>query len=374
MPLALLSLLLGPMNPAVEVQDPPSQLHLTEVISLDPSRLGIDFARIGGLKVTREGGFFVFDPIVQSLYLFDADGQSAREIGRRGEGPGWFVRGGTMLIGDGQMTIFDYGQSLLHTFTWDGEFVDAGRAPTVERATLQAAQELRGGQWVGVSQPSFTFRLAEGKIDRPGYVFASVGGGDEVQVLLEYVFLATIYYDKTHEVPYGPAPSGIDGHTGDWDLVGDSVVVVADWMAGVIDWYRVDAGGYELVHQIDTRIPAQPISEDDRRQVIELDESRGYVDRNAGWLFPERVPGIARMIADSQDFLWLQRYYPNDPSSPNWRVIAPGGDRWADVVLPVELEVKDIRNDRIYGVTTNAMDIPTIKVYAFDRSRLFDPL
>ena len=85
---------------------------------------------------------------------------------------------------------------------------------------------------------------------------------------------------------------------------------------------------------------------------------------------PERLPGIARMIADSQGFLWLQRYSVLDRNSRNWRVIVPGGDRWVDVVLPEGLDVKDIFNDRIFGVITGALDIPVIKVFEFDRSRL----
>ena len=310
-----------PTNIAAGIQEAASQLHLTEVMSLDGSRQGVHFARIGSVRVAPDGDFFVFDPGVQSLYLFAADGESAREIGKRGEGPGNFVRGITTLISDGRFTIFDLGQGLLHTFSVDGEFVDARRAPTVEGATLTVAQELREGHWVGVSQPSWRFRLSDGKIDTPGHVFAMPAGAD-VQVLLEYVTAGGVFFDKTYEVPHGGVHLGVS-HTGDWDLVGDSAVVVLDGTSGVVEWYRVDMEGYELLYRIDTEIPAQPLSAEDRRQLIARQtESHGrLVTQNTGWLFPERVPGLSRIIADSQGLLWLQRSSIHDRGSAIWRVV-----------------------------------------------------
>ena len=268
-PFALISLFLWPANMAPQIQEPGSRLHLTEIMSVDGSRAGVDFVRIGGMEVAPEGDFFVFDPGAQSLYLFSADGESAREIGERGQGPGKFIRGGRMLVSDDRFTIFDVGQSLVHRFALGGEFVDARRAPSV-------------------------------------------------------------------------------------------------------DWYRVDADGFGLFNRIDTGIPGQPVSSDDRRRLVARQTERGsqYISRNTGWLFPERIPGIARMIADSQGFLWLQRYSALDRNPRHWRVIAPGGDRWVDVVLPEGLDVKDIFNNRIFGVTTGALDIPVIKVFEFDRPRL----
>ena len=370
-PFALISLFLWPANMAPQIQEPGSRLHLTEIMSVDGSRVGVDFVRIGGMEVAPEGDFFVFDPGAQSLYLFSADGESAREVGERGQGPGKFIRGGRMLVSDDRFTIFDVGQSLVHRFTLGGELVDARRASSVEGTALTVAQDLRGGHWVGASSPSFRFNLADGKMDTPGHVYAMQGDGDDVRVLLEYVTVAAIFYDKTHEVPWGPV-SGMIGNSGDWEVVGDSVVVVVDGMSGVVDWYRVDADGFGLFNRIDTGIPGQPVSSDDRRRLVARQTERGsqYISRNTGWLFPERIPGIARMIADSQGFLWLQRYSALDRNSRNWRVIAPGGDRWVDVVLPVGLDVKDIFNNRIFGVTTGALDIPVIKVFEFDRPRL----
>ena len=53
-PFALISLFLWPANMAPQIQEPGSRLHLTEIMSVDGSRVGVDFVRIGGMEVAPE--------------------------------------------------------------------------------------------------------------------------------------------------------------------------------------------------------------------------------------------------------------------------------------------------------------------------------
>lgn len=361
-------------SPPIRVDD--SQLVLTEVMSLDGSQLDVQFSMIGGIEATERGDFFVFDPMVQSLYLFDRDGRGAKEIGRRGEGPGEFVRGHRMLMSGERFTLFDIGQNLLHSFTPDGQFVAARRAPTVQGAVLSVAQELRGGHWLGVSSPRIRFNLVNGKMHTPGRVMVLPRDGDESGILLEYRMVTTIFYDRVREVPWGLAHGDVFGDSGQWDVIGDSVVVVADAMSGVIEWYRMANDGYELVNQIETGFVGQPVPETDRQRLIALESEvkKKYISADTHWLFPTLAPGIRNMIVDSQGFVWLKRLSFSVEGPQTWRVIAPGGERWSDVTIPAGVVVRDISNDRVFGVATDGLDVPLIKVFEFDRSQLLGVL
>lgn len=361
-------------SPPIRVDD--SQLVLTEVMSLDGSPLDVHFSVIGSIEATDRGDFFVFDPVVQSLYLFDRDGEGAREIGRRGEGPGEFVRGNRMWMSGERLTVFDVGQSLLHSFTADGQFVAARRAPTVQGTVLSVAQELRGEYWLGVSTPRIRFNLVNGKMHAPGQVMVLPGDDGESRVLLEYRLVTTIFYDRIREVPWGLAHGQVFGDTGQWDVVGDSVVVVADGMSGVIEWYRVANNGYELVNRIETGFVGQPVPETDRQRLIALESEvkKDFISADTDWLFPTLAPGIRNMIVDSRGFVWLKRLSFSVDGPQTWRVIERQGDRWADVTLPAGVQVRDISDDRVFGVATDRLDIPIIKVFEFDRSQLLEVL
>ena len=127
-------------SPPIRVDD--AQLILTEVMNLDGSRLEVHFSMIGSIEATDRGGFFVFDPVVQSLYLFDRDGEGAREIGRRGEGPGEFIRGYRMWISGERLTVFDIGQSLLHC----AEGIGSACPRHESDSTLSMARCIRPGE------------------------------------------------------------------------------------------------------------------------------------------------------------------------------------------------------------------------------------
>lgn len=361
-------------SPPIRVDD--AQLILTEVMNLDGSRLDVHFSMIGSIEATDRGDFFVFDPVVQSLYLFDRDGEGAREVGRRGEGPGEFIRGHRMWMSGERLTVFDIGQSLLHSFTADGQFVASRRAPAVQGTVLSAAQELRGGHWLGVSSPRIRFNLVNGRMHTPGRVMVLPRDGDESEVLLEYRMVTTIFYDRVRELPWGLAHGDVFGDSGQWDVAGDSAVVVADGMSGVIEWYRVADHGYELANRIETGFVGQPVPETDRQRLIALESEvkRDFISADTDWLFPTLAPGIRNMIVDSQGFVWLKRLSFSVEGPQTWRVIAPEGERWGDVALPAGVAVRDISNDRIFGVATDGLDVPLIKVFEFDRSQLLEAL
>ena len=377
MPILLITALysiVSTTSPPIRVDD--SQLVLTEVMSLDGSQVDVQFSMIGGIEATDRGDFFVLDPMVQSLYLFDRDGKGAQEIGRRGEGPGEFVRAHRMWMSGGQFTLFDIGQNLLHSFTPDGQFIAARRAPTVQGTVLSVAQELREGHWLGVSSPRIRFNLVNGKMHTPGRVMVLPRDGDESGVLLEYRMVTTIFYDRVREVPWGLAHGDVFGDTGQWDVVGDSVVVVADGMSGVVEWYRVAKHGYELANRIETGFVGQLVPDLDRQRLIALESEvkKEYISADTDWLFPTLAPGIRNMVVDSRGFVWIKRLSFSVEGPETWRVIAPGGERWGDLTLPAGVEVRDISNDRIFGVATNELDVPVIKVLEFDRSQLLEVL
>ena len=188
--------------------------------------------------------------------------------------------------------------------------------------------------------------------------------------------VTTIFYDRVREVPWGLAHGGVFGDTGQWDVIGDSVVVVADGMSGLVEWYRVANHGYELLNRIETGLVGQAVPETDRQRLIALESEvkKKYISADTEWLFPTLAPGIRNMVVDSRGFVWIKRLSLSVGGPQTWRVTAPGGERSGDVALPAGVEVRDISNDRIFGVTTDGLDVPVIKVFEFDRSQLLEVL
>jgi hypothetical protein len=134
--------------------------------------------------------------------------------------------------------------------------------------------------------------------------------------------------------------------------------------------------GYELVNQIETGFVGQPVPETDRQRLIALESEvkKKYISADTDWLFPTLAPGIRNMIVDSQGFVWLKRMSFSGEGPQTWRVFAPGGERWIDVTFPADVVVRDISNDRVFGVATDGLDVPHIKVFEFDRSQLSEML
>ena len=380
MPLWCAALLTAVPSQALLIAMPPQEqgwrIPLTETVRVDGSQPDLYFTRISDVVVAPGGGFYALDRSAQVVFQFDSSGGLIREIGRKGQGPGEFALAYRLLLDGDTLHVFDAMQNLVHVFSSTGELQRSRRVPYVASTAFTVAKRMASEHWIGVSEPRFTWNMVAGVVGTPGQVMVMPREGREARTLLSVEWLVSVWYGEPNGLPWGPTSVGF-GVSGHWDVVGDSVVVVADGLSGVVERYRVGADSVELAARIDTGLAGERLSDGDRRVLMDLERrSEDRIPANAGWVFPERIPGITGVIVDSHGYLWLRKRVDTaeDWTYPNWRVMAPQGDRWADVVLPDGLDVMDISDNRVFGVSTGALDVPVIQVLEFERSELMAAL
>ena len=87
------------------------------------------FYRIGGIAVDSQGNIFVVDSGNQRIQKYDKDGNYLQTIGRKGQGPGEFMRPFNILL-DEQDNIYLMEIRRLHFFDPQGNFVKSFVHPT----------------------------------------------------------------------------------------------------------------------------------------------------------------------------------------------------------------------------------------------------
>jgi len=87
------------------------------------------FYRIGGIAVDSQGNLFVVDSGNQRIQKFDKDGNYLQTIGRKGQGPGEFMRPFDIFL-DQQGNIYLMEIRKLHLFNPQGNFMKSFVPPT----------------------------------------------------------------------------------------------------------------------------------------------------------------------------------------------------------------------------------------------------
>ena len=87
------------------------------------------FGEITEVAVGSDRSILVFDHQVPVLRKFDSSGTYLRDFGRRGQGPGEYVRGvsGLAVQRDGQVLLRDRGNGRINRYSENGDLVDAIR-------------------------------------------------------------------------------------------------------------------------------------------------------------------------------------------------------------------------------------------------------
>lgn len=347
-----------------------------EVAVISGSQEGLNLAGVGGMAVTPDGDLFVADPVTNSLYFISIGGDSISAVAGQGNGPGEFVRVGRLIMGNDGLDVVDPGQGLNHSFTFKGEFVGSRQTSRLGGVPLVAVYDMQDERRVAVSSSTFTWNPASGKVDSPGRVMV-LEGDSVVRTLLEYETVTAIWYDRQRGLPWRPAIAGLTQDSGHWAVVSDSVVALTDALSGIAEAYCVSGDAVELAWRLDTELSGRLMTDADQRDVIDAERSMDpRLPRNVGWDFPERFPGIRKMIADSDGFLWLRKGIEGaqGEAGEGWRVVAPNGETWTDILVPRGLDVRAISGNRVFGVTRDSLDVPVIRVLEFDRSRLLPGL
>lgn len=313
------------------------------------------FGRVADLEADATGRIYVLEAQANELRVFGPDGRHLVTTGRRGGGPGEFAQPVKLDWGpDGNLWVVDPSNSRISIFGPLGEFVRSLPYP--------------GG---------FIFMPWPGRFDRLWRYYGPtpVNDGGYRMAVVRYDTMLTP--EDTLEVPRDPVereffvlPNERGGrlragipYTGSfrWQLSARGTIV-----AVLTDEYRFIEFGPEgdTLRTITREFDPLPVTAEDRDSaVIEMEwftRQGGKIDLTK---LPSSKPALQSFFWDDEDDLWV---LPIVEWSRLYRVadvFDSTGRYLGEVELPFALAtfpVPRIRNNVLYGVTTDELDVPFV--------------
>ncbi|MFQ5747101.1 MAG: 6-bladed beta-propeller [Gemmatimonadota bacterium] len=334
----------------------------------------LSFGRIASVAPA-DGEIYVLDRQSQVVRVFDDSGAYLREFGGEGDGPGELH--GAAVLGpttDGEVGVAATFPPVLHWFRRDGSYVRSLHLPT------------SGDEgWRGAS-------FAIWHIAPSGLAFARVAtlgfpppedGRVTVRVLR---FALDGAVDTVVSWPE-EVPVAVDGRQEEVRVLEPRIVIAmredgsflrSPGLPYAIE--RYDARG-RLVGIIRRPVEPVPVTEEIRRRVVEevraaMEESGspdafidGYVERLA---FPSRLPAIFRLwVSEMDGRIWAGVVeggaFRQDGNPTAWDVFDPNGRFLGRLPIPDGFRASTIREDAVYGVWKDELDVEYARRYRIVR-------
>lgn len=361
-----------------ESSAPADAVAMWAVDSLPQLTLGRDagspddvvFERITGATQLPDGSLLVADLGDAPLRLFGADGRFARNVARKGAGPGEMEYLARLFRCGDAIYTYDIDGYRISEYTTDATYRRTFRfeVPTSQTVPYVSACNASGRfahlGWGARGEPKAGYH----RDTVPVWVTASADGAPTVVDSVP----ASERWGQTYQgrivgsrpLPLGKQPSVAAGPTGFFVATGDAFEVLAyDSVGALRDTLRL-ADSVPAVTPADIRdlIDAQ-IAEAGERQRASTEREYAEI------AFPERHSAITALLVDGDGLLWLRAYAPPSAATATWRVLDPSGRERARVDLPRRLEVFEIGRDYLLGRQLDeAQGVPVLQRWRLDRS------
>lgn len=327
------------------------------------------FERITGATQLPDGSLLVADLGDAPLRLFDADGRFARNVARKGAGPGemeYLAR--LYRCGDAIYTydidgyrISEYSTDAVYKRTFRFEVPATQTVPYVSACNATGRFVHLGWGARGVPKAGYHRDTV------PVWVTATADGAPTVVDSVP----ASERWGQTYQgrivgsrpLPLGKQPSVAEGPRGFYIATGDAYAVLAYDSTGALRDTLTLADSVPAVIEADIRdlIEAE-IAEAGERQRASTE--REYAEIT----FPERHGAITALLVDRDGLLWLRAYASPSAAAATWRVLDPSGREIARVELPRRLEVFEIGRDFLLGRRLDAeQGVPVLQRWRLRR-------
>jgi hypothetical protein len=331
---------------------------------------GVSFGSIAGVAVGADGRIVVLDGMEGKVHVFNAGGKREHTFGRHGYGPGEIsTLARHVLLSRGEIVIVDGGSQRLSRFALDGTF--AGSRP------LDAIQSL-SSPWVSVGD-----RIAYLARPLPSIMAAEMDGVSQHTV---FVFdprstaaprtLLQLALPADHEFVAGaPMLVKIDARVPQLFLAGDGSARV---LLAASDTYRIRVFGADNTAASLTRtVQREKFTKAQQTRLRERTDSTLFAAMQLGaaasgsestpsvrteYTMPEYAPVITGLIAGGRMVL-VARTARDDGMVVNWDVLSYEGRLLGTLALPRAFEPHALRDERLYGVEKDALDVPALTVY-----------
>lgn len=326
------------------------------------SEAGLYLTYIQDVDVDSRGRVFLVDAGEGGITVLTPELGLLQTVGRAGEGPGEFdnrqvqsLPGDTLFVYDvglGRITLFDP-ESLEVVSTLPPPNLERGvvsrlwRLTDQERYFAQDRLPYFDGEGEAADQARTEVLLA---FDEPAGVvadtLATVADSERLVVRREG-FLSV-----------GNHPFGRRSLVG---VLGNDRIVHAN--SGTFEVTVVDFEG-TTVGSFSHPLPPIPVTSAElRAEVEEMSELLADALRAGA---PYTWPVLAGLVTDDEERIWIGIRSPGDSAEWEWAAFAPDGSHAGSVLLPAGHLLQVVRGGRIYVLSHDELDVPSIRAYRLE--------
>ena len=78
---------------------------------------------------------------------------------------------------------------------------------------------------------------------------------------------------------------------------------------------------------------------------------------------PYTWPALVGLVTDDEERIWAGIRAPGETAMWEWAAFAPDGTHMGSILLPAEHLLQHVRDGRIYVLSHDELDVPSIQVY-----------
>lgn len=318
------------------------------------------FARISDLAVDDYGRVWLTEGQAKEVRVFGEDGRHVRTVGRPGGGPGEFEQPTGISVGpEGHLWIMDARNARISVFDTAGNHLRDHRRESAGYSTPCRCGHADGRyhdfvftadgpvllRFTADMRSVDTLALPERPGERARFELVDQGGRRRIAAA----------------VPFTPGTSWTVGGNGTFWYSPQSPYRI----------YRLSLD-HDTLLRIEKEHAPRAVTDVERRRVLERLEwftrQGGEVDLGR---IPEEKPAISDFLVDSLGYLWVIPYPPDttdETSGTRFDIFDPEGRYLGALQVPVPLERGAIiTEDRIFGVTTDELDVQYLVVLRLER-------
>lgn len=297
-----------------------------------------------------------------------ADGAPAGVLGRRGEGPGEFQYPYQLGFHGDSLWVWDVLANRASYFDLAGRFLgSASSRPNAGSGGdpfLRPVAPLRDGTFLGLTPPMST-AIASGELTETPYMRMDREGRGLGLIWTQRWERRDVFGGSSLSLPFGDADLSGFGKRG--LLVGERRVWTGDGDA-VVRISEIDFNGDTI---FTATVPYEPVPLVAERfdSVVTAwieDAGRGAArgaELEAAYR-PAYLPAVRNVVAAEDGTIWLQRFDPvvseAGENVHEWWVLDSEGNPVTQALTPVDLEVKVITDDAVWGIVRDDLDVEYI--------------
>ena len=324
-------------------------LYLTSVYDVDADSRGRVF-----LVDWPAGGITVLTPDLAYL----------QTVGREGEGPGEFIAKEVQILPGDTLLAYDSALGRMTLFDPDNLEVVATRPPP------NRERDVADHLWK-IPEPGRYFAL-----DRAPYTAGEGEAADQgrTQVILAFdesdetiADTLAIIADSERLVMRGEGYLSVGEHPFGREsfvrALGGNRIAHAN--SGALNVTVLDFEG-ATAHAFSYPTTPIPVTAGELRTASEdMTEPMADMLRSGA---PYTWPALTGLVTDDEERIWAGIRAPEETAMWEWAVFAPDGTHMGSILLPAEHLLQHVRDGRLYVLSHDQMDVPSIQAYRLEAS------